>query len=130
LAQARMARTPDDEKTNPRGLAFLTERQGFKPLVRKDKCKVDEVGAIWKRLCKVAGVEDRGFYALRRTAIDQIDEIADETIADLFGCHAPKSINRKHYSNKRWGKLFKAMRKWKAKLQPMFDAAAVTVDQE
>ena len=102
----RMKLTSQDKRENPKGLAFQTS--GNLPLVRRLEC-VDEIGDCFKRLCKAAEVEHLGFYALRRTAIDLIDGIAGETVADLMACHRPRSITRRHYANRKWPKLHRAL---------------------
>lgn len=83
------------------------------------------VADAFEEACKKAEVINKGFYTIRRTAIDLIDKIAGKEIADLFSLHAPKGMTKKHYTNRRWRELFRALRKLRRKLQPTFDAASV-----
>jgi hypothetical protein len=123
LAKPRMDKTSDDPKVNPKRLAFLT--QDGLPLVRRDRSKCDAVGQSFDRLCDAARVENKGFYALRRTALDMIDDIAGETSAQLMAAQKPRTILRKHYVRRKWNKLHKAMRAMRRRLQPMFEASEV-----
>jgi integrase len=120
LAKARMKVTPDDPTINPKGLAFLTE--DGRPLVRREFYKLDAINDAFSRLCKTAEVENRGFYALRRTAIDMIEDIAGESVAQMMGSHQPRSITHRHYARRKWNKLHEAMRVMRERLKPMFDA--------
>jgi integrase len=118
LAKPRMDCTPDDPTVNPKGLAFLTE-DGL-PLVRRKPYKADAVRQSFSRLCKAAKVEDRGFYALRRTAIDMVEDIAGETVAQMMGSHRPRSITGRHYARRKWHKLHRAMRIMRKRLRAVF----------
>jgi hypothetical protein len=125
LAQARMDQTTDDPKANPKGRAFLTENN--LPLVRQGEYKTDAIAQSFAGLCKTAGVENKGLYALRRTAIDMIDDIAGESVAAMMGSHRPRRITAKHYARRKWPKLHKALRKLRRRLRPIFDRAAAPV---
>jgi integrase len=118
LAKPRMDRTTDDAAVNPKGRAFLTEDN--LPLVRRGEYKTDAIAQSFARLCKTAKVDNRGFYALRRTAIDMVDDIAGESVAAMMGSHRPRSITGKHYATRKWPKLHKALRRLRRRLRPMF----------
>lgn len=126
LALDRMNKTTDDPNLNPKGYAFLTVQN--QALVRYKRCeksnkskRYDVVDDAYKEACSKAGVRYVGFYAIRRTATDMMDEMFGEGVADLFSQHRPRSITKKHYTNKRWRRLFKALERLRTRLGPMFD---------
>jgi integrase len=124
LALARMERTPTDPAINPKGYAFLTrDRQKLVRYQTSENGKerrYDVPAEALEAVCKKIGVRYRGFYAIRRTAIDMMEQIAGKRVADLFCQHRPKDMTEKHYLNKRWRKLFVALLKLREQLQPMF----------
>jgi hypothetical protein len=75
-----------------------------------------------KRVCVTSGSDDRGFYALRRTAGDMVDDIAGELVADMMLAHRPRSITRRHYTNAKWPRLHAALVGMRARLEKMFTA--------
>ena len=127
FALARMAKTPTDPETNPKGFAFLS-RDGQR-LVRYQTSETgkerryDVPADALKAVCEKVGVRYLGFYAIRRTAIDLMEQIAGKRMADLFCQHRTKDMTEKHYLNKRWRRLFAALEKLRDQLQPMFKEA-------
>jgi integrase len=120
----QMKTTPKGVKANPDGLAFL--HVDGRPLVRPTKTgRHDAIDTAFEELCETAKVRRRGFYMLRRTSIDMIDGIAGDVIADLQACHARRGMNAR-YTNKRFGRLRKALRIMRKRLQPMFTDAVDT----
>ena len=50
-----------------------------------------------------------------------IKQIADESTAQLYLCHSPKSLAGKSYIAKDFDKLYNALKIMRLQLQPMFD---------
>lgn len=126
LALARMQKTSTDPEINPKGYAFLS-RDGHR-LVRyqtsengKER-RYDVPADALKEVCERIGVQYRGFYAIRRTAIDRIEQIGGKRVAALCCQHRTKDMTEKHYLNKRWRKLFACLGKLREELQPLFNS--------
>lgn len=144
LTTDRMTRTPTDVGVNPDGRAFLTK--AGKALVRyirppgKKRRREDAIAEAWAAACEIADVRNRGFGLLRHTGINLIKRVAKpragahassrqiaataEEIADLYCQHAPETMTEDHYLNADWRGLFRALRRMRRKLDPMFEAGA------
>ena len=112
-----------------KAFAFLS-RPGQR-LVRYQRGRRYDVPAdALREACEKAGVKFRGFYGLRRSAINFVKKIGKridgeahgKLMADLFCQHGKRDMTER-YLDRDWRALFKVIRILRRRLQPMFDAA-------
>jgi hypothetical protein len=128
---------PDDVSD----LAILTE-DGY-PVVHyrvkgNKTSKTDAVALAWNRLLAnracdgiVSGTREGetgwGFYAVRRAAIQRVEDISGSgEVADAFAAQAgSQSVRTEHYTKRgqpMWDRVAAATEEMRKQLQPMFDA--------
>jgi len=95
MVKKRMAQTPDDEAINPKGRAFLTSNN--LELVRRAEYKLDAIADSFRRLCKTAEVENRGFYSLRRECPTRPTLLTELHDWSLYFCRAFSYTNRRFH---------------------------------
>lgn len=84
------------------------------PLVREyfidDKFKrTDAIRSAFFRLMKKTKVPNhRGFYSLRKTAASEVEKI-DNSVTSMFLGHSEKGLMKRHYAERDWARLDKAI---------------------
>jgi len=122
-------------KPNTDNLAILTE-DGY-PLKHGN---TDAIALAWQRLMNNKGVKGNvnngdgyGFYCLRRTAAQLVQDIAGHEVKQVFGAWSTvdpsgrKTVSEKHYTQRSqadFDRVAVATDQLRLRLQPMFDVKA------
>jgi len=103
---------------NGRPLVYYTAEKG---------AKVDLIAKAWDALLeKCPTVHHLSFKYLRKTGSDMVRSLSDLETSQAFLAHSGQSVAERHYNNRDFARLNKAMLAMFKALEPMFNDGHAT----